>query len=93
VPRLRSWGRAAFWNEASTHEHRDVTEDVVLGLPYLESAVRSLSAPSPTISGLLGRPLAGGGRDLDHLGLGELTLRDALLEGWRSATWRRVVRA
>jgi hypothetical protein len=45
---------------------------------------------------LLRRPLAGRGRDLDHLGLGELTLREVrelFYEGWQSALWRRVMRA
>jgi hypothetical protein len=44
---------------------------------------------------LLGRPLAGRGRDLDHLGLGELTLREVrevFHSGWESKTWRRLTR-
>ena len=58
---------------------------------------------SAATSGLLGvfgallrRPVAGRGRDLDHLGLGELTLREVrelFHDGWQSALWRRVARA
>jgi opine dehydrogenase len=91
------------WNEPLTFEHRYVTEDVELGLPFLESAARSVSVASPATSGLLGifgallgRPLAGRGRDLDHLGLGELTLREVrelFHEGWHCALWRRIARA
>ena len=94
---------SGLWNEVLTFEHRYVSEDVELGLPFLESAARSVSVASPATSGLLGvfgallrRPLAGRGRDLDHLGLGELTLREVrelFHEGWQSALWRRVVRA
>ena len=93
---------SGLWNEILTFEHRYVSEDVELGLPFLESAARSVSVASPATSGLLGvfgallgRPLAGRGRDLDHLGLGELTLREVrelFHEGWQSALWRRVVR-
>lgn len=94
---------SGLWNEVLTYEHRYVSEDVVLGLPFLESAARSVSVASPATSGLLGvfgalleRPLAGRGRDLDHLGLGELTLREVrelFHDGWQSALWRRVARA
>jgi len=94
---------SGLWNETLTFEHRYVGEDVELGLPFLESAARSVSVACPTTSGLLGvfgallgRPLAGRGRDLDHLGLGELTLREVrelFHDGWRSALWRRAVRA
>jgi opine dehydrogenase len=94
---------SGLWNEVLTYEHRYVTEDVALGLPFLESAARSVSVASPATSGLLGvfgallgRPLAGRGRDLDHLGLGELTLREVrelFHDGWHAASWRRVVRA
>jgi opine dehydrogenase len=93
---------SGLWNEELTLAHRYVTEDVELGLPFLESAARSVSVTSPAISGLLGvfaallgRPIAGAGRDLDHLGLGELTLREVrelFHEGWGSAVWRRVAR-
>ena len=94
---------SGLWNEVLTFEHRYVTEDAELGLTFLESAARSVTIASPATSGLLGvfgallgRPLAGRGRDLDHLGLGELTLREVrelFHDGWSSAVWRRVVRA
>jgi len=87
---------SGLWNEALTFEHRYVSEDVELGLPFFESAARRSPSP-PRDSGLLGvfaallrRPLAGRGRDLDHLGLGELTLREVrelFHEGWQSALW------
>ena len=93
---------SGLWNEVLTFEHRYVTEDVELGLPFFESAARSVSIASPATSGLLGifgallgRPLAGRGRDLDHLGLGELTLREVrelFHEGWQSPMWRKVAR-
>jgi len=93
---------SGLWNELVNFEHRYVTEDVELGLPFLESAARSVSVASPATSGLLGvfgallrRPLAGRGRDLDHLGLGELTLREVrelFHDGWHGALWRRVLR-
>jgi opine dehydrogenase len=93
---------SGLWSEVLTPEHRYVTEDVELGLPFLESAARSVSVSSSATSGLLGvfgallgRPLAGHGRDLDHLGLGELTLREVrelFHDGWQSALWRRVLR-
>jgi len=93
---------SGLWSEVLTFEHRYVTEDVVLGLPFFESAARTVSVASPTISGLLGvfgallgTTLAGGGRDLDHLGLGELTLREVrelFHSGWTSPTWRRLMR-
>jgi opine dehydrogenase len=94
---------SGLWHETLTYEHRYVSEDVELGLPLLESAARSVSVASPATSGLLGvfgallgRPLAGRGRDLDHLGLGELTLREVrelFHDGWHSALWRRIARA
>jgi opine dehydrogenase len=94
---------SGLWNETLTFEHRYVSEDVELALPLLESSARSVSVASPTTSGLLGvfgallaRPLTGRGRDLDHLGLGELTLREVrelFHDGWHSALWRRVARA
>lgn len=93
---------SGLWNETLTLEHRYVTEDVVLGLSLLESAARAVGLDSPTISGLLlvfgallGRRLAGAGRDLTHLGLGDLLLREIralLVEGWASPVWARVVR-
>jgi len=93
---------SGLWSETLTFEHRYVTEDVELGLPFFESAARTVSTASPTISGLLGvfaallgRPLAGRGRDLDHLGLGELTLREVrelFHAGWASPVWRRLTR-
>ncbi len=93
---------SGLWSEVLTFEHRYVTEDVALGLPFFESAARTVSAPSPTVSGLLGvfgallgTTLSGRGRDLDHLGLGELTLREVrelFHAGWASPTWRRLVR-
>jgi opine dehydrogenase len=93
---------SGLWNEHVSFEHRYVTEDVELGLPFFESAARSVSVASPATSGLLGvfggllgRPLAGRGRDLDHLGLGELTLREVrelFHDGWHGALWRRIVR-
>ncbi|HEV8473194.1 MAG TPA: NAD/NADP octopine/nopaline dehydrogenase family protein [Methylomirabilota bacterium] len=93
---------SGLWSEALTFEHRYATEDVALGLPFFESAARSVSVASPAISGLLGvfgalfgRPLAGRGRDLDHLGLGELTLREVrevFHDGWQSALWRKLAR-
>jgi opine dehydrogenase len=94
---------SGLWSEVLTLEHRYVTEDAALGLPFLESAARSVSVASPATSGLLGvfgallgRPLAGHGRDLDHLGFGELTVREVrevFHEGWQSARWRRLLRA
>jgi opine dehydrogenase len=93
---------SGLWHEVVSFEHRYVSEDVELGLPLLESAARSVSVASSATSGLLGvfgallgRPLAGRGRDLDHMGLGELTLREVrelFYEGWSSALWRRAVR-
>ena len=93
---------SGLWSETLTFEHRYVTEDVELGLTLFESAARTVSAASPTVSGLLGvfaallgRPLAGRGRDLDHLGLGELMLREVreLFQlGWASPLWRKTAR-
>ena len=93
---------SGLWKEVVGFEHRYVSEDVELGLPFLESAARSVSVASPATSGLLGvfgallgRTLAGRGRDLDHLGLGELTLREVrelFYGGWQSALWRRIMR-
>jgi opine dehydrogenase len=82
--------------------HRYVTEDVALGLSLLESAARTVGAETTASSGflfvfgaLLGRPLASRGRALEHLGLGDLSLREIrelLQEGWSSPLWRRVAR-
>jgi len=93
---------SGLWHETVTYEHRYVAEDVVLGLSLLESAARTVSTASPATSGLLnvfgallGRTLSGRGRDLDHLGLGELSLREIrtlLHDGWQSAVWSRVAR-
>jgi opine dehydrogenase len=93
---------SGLWSEPLTFEHRYVSEDVELGLPFLESAARSVTVASPAVSGLLGvfgallgRPLAGRGRDLDHLGLGELTVREVrelFHDGWHSALWRKATR-
>jgi opine dehydrogenase len=92
---------SGLWSEVVSYEHRYVTEDVVLGLTLFESAGRTAGVPTPAVSGLLGvfgallgRDL-GGGRALDHLGLGDLTLREVrtlLHEGWDSHTWSRVIR-
>lgn len=92
---------SGLWSETLTFEHRYVTEDVALGLPLLESAARTASTESAALSGLLsifgallGRRLAGGGRDLAHLGLGDFTLREVrafFAEGWLSPYWRKVV--
>ena len=92
---------SGLWSEVVTYEHRYVTEDAALGLTVLESAGRTASVPTPAVSGLLGvfgallgRDLTGG-RALDHLGLGDFTLRElrALFqEGWESPAWARAVR-
>src|SRR5262249_28302282 len=93
---------SGLWDESLTFEHRYVTEDAALGLSLFESAARTVSAESPTISGLLlvfgaliGRRLSGQGRDLAHLGLGDLLLREVrelLHDGWQSHLWRRVIK-
>jgi opine dehydrogenase len=93
---------SGLWSEVLTFEHRYVTEDVVLGLSLLESAARTASAASRATSGLLlvfgallGAELSGRGRALEHLGLGDLSLREirALLhEGWFSSAWDKVIR-
>jgi opine dehydrogenase len=85
-----------------TLEHRYVVEDAALGLSLFESAARTVGAETPAISGLLlvftallGRPLSGRGRALEHLGLGDLVLREIrelLQEGWTSPLWRRITR-
>ena len=93
---------SGLWSEELTFEHRYVTEDVELGLTFFESAARTVSTASPTVSGLLGvfsallgKPLSGRGRDLDHLGLGEYTLREVrelFHAGWTSPLWRKLIR-
>jgi opine dehydrogenase len=92
---------SGLWSEVLTYEHRYVSEDVALGLTLFESAGRTAGVPTPVVSGLLGvfgallgRDLTGG-RALDHLGLGDFTLREvrALLhEGWESHAWSRAIR-
>jgi opine dehydrogenase len=93
---------SGLWDEALTLEHRYVTEDAALGLTLLESAARGAGVDSPAASGLLlvfgvllGRRLTGLGRDLAHLGLGDLLLREVralLRQGWQSPAWSRVLR-
>ena len=92
---------SGLWSEVLTYEHRYVSEDVALGLTLFESAGRTAGVPTPAVSGLLGvfgallgRDLTGG-RALDHLGLGDLTLREVrtfLFEGWDSHAWSRAIR-
>ncbi len=94
--------QSGLWNEPLGFDHRYVQEDAVLGLTLLESAARTVTVDSSAVSGLLlvfgallGRTLAGGGRDLAHLGLGDLLLREvrALLhDGWQSSFWTRALR-
>jgi opine dehydrogenase len=94
---------SGLWDEVVTFEHRYVTEDVVLGLPLLESAARTVGGETRASLGLLqvfgvllGKELAGGGRALQSLGLGDFSVREikALLhEGWESSAWPRVLRA
>jgi opine dehydrogenase len=84
-------------------DHRYVTEDVALGLPLFESAARTAGVDTPAISGLLqifgvllGRTLGGGGRALERLGLGDLSLREIrafLREGWASPQWAKMLRS
>lgn len=90
------------WSEPLTLDHRYVAEDAVLGLALFESAARTVGVDARAISGLLGvfgallgRDLAGRGRALENLGLGDLALREirALLQaGWASPMWPRVTR-
>jgi opine dehydrogenase len=92
---------SGLWREMLTYEHRYVSEDVVLGLTLFESAGRTAGVATPAMSGLLGvfgavlgRDLTGG-RALDHLGLGDFTLREVRTffhEGWESHAWSRVIR-
>ncbi|HEY3065812.1 MAG TPA: NAD/NADP octopine/nopaline dehydrogenase family protein [Methylomirabilota bacterium] len=93
---------SGLWNETLTFDHRYVTEDVVLGLSFLESAGRAAGVATPAITGLLGvfgallgRTLSGKGRALDNLGLGDFTMREIrafFAEGWRSPLWSKVLR-
>jgi len=93
---------SGLWNETLTFDHRYVTEDVALGLSLFESAARTVSVESPATTGLrltfgalLGRPLSGRSRALEHLGLGDLLLREirALLhDGWLSPLWSRAIK-
>src|SRR5206468_12360800 len=88
---------SGLWSETLSLEHRYVTEDAALGLSLFESAARTATAATPAISGLLllfgallGRELAGRGRALEALGLGDLSLREIkmlLHDGWVSPTW------
>jgi opine dehydrogenase len=93
---------SGLWSETVTLEHRYVREDVVLGLPLIESAGRAAGAATPATSGLLmvfgvllGRALAGRGRALEALGLGDLSRREIrafLYDGWTSPVWSRALR-
>jgi opine dehydrogenase len=93
---------SGLWSEIVTFDHRYVTEDVVLGLSFLESAGRAAGVATPAITGLLGvfgamlgRTLSGRGRALDNLGLGDFTLREIrafFADGWRSPMWSRVLK-
>jgi opine dehydrogenase len=93
---------SGLWNEILGLDHRYVVEDAVLGLSLFESAARTTTVATRATSGLLavfgallGRELSGQGRALEHLGLGDLSLREikALLhDGWLSPLWSRVVR-
>jgi len=83
-------------------EHRYVTEDVALGLALFESAARTAAVDTPAITALLGifgvllgQKLDGGGRALEHLGLGDFSRREIrafLAEGWESPHWARAIR-
>lgn len=93
---------SGLWEELVTFEHRYVTEDVVLGLSFLESAARTVAVSTPATSGLLqvfsallGQELSGRGRALEAHGLGDFALREirALLhEGWESSMWPRALK-
>src|SRR2546427_67199 len=92
---------SGLWSEILTFEHRYVTEDVALGLALFESAARATGAATPAVTGLLlvfgallGRELSGGGRALEHLGLGDFSRREIrvfLQDGWASPVWRKVI--
>ncbi len=92
---------SGLWSEILTFEHRYVTEDVALGLALFESAARAAGAATAAVTGLLlvfgallGRELSGGGRALEHLGLGDFSRREIrafLQDGWASTAWRKVI--
>jgi opine dehydrogenase len=93
---------SGLWSEVVTLGHRYVTEDGALGLALLESAARTIGAPTPAATGLLlvlgvllGGDLVGRGRALENVGLGDLAVREIrglLQEGWESNLWARVVK-
>ncbi len=93
---------SGLWSEIVGLEHRYVAEDVVFGLSLFESAARTTTVATPATSGilavfgaLLGRELSGRGRALEHLGLGDLSLREIkglLHDGWDSPLWPRAAR-
>lgn len=97
--KLAASGRTS---EPLTLDHRVVAEDVTLGLALLESAARTVGVNSPATAGLLlvfgtllGRTLSGRGRALEHLGLGDVVLREIralLYEGWMSPLWGRLIK-
>jgi len=94
--------QSRIFEETLSLEHRYVTEDVALGLSLFESAARTATVDTPAVSGLLqifgvllGRGLGGHGRALEHLGLGDLSLREIrafLQEGWASPRWATIIR-
>jgi opine dehydrogenase len=94
--------QSRIFDETLSLEHRYVTEDVALGLSLFESAGRTATVDTPAVSGLLhvfgvlvGRGLGGQGRALEHLGLGDLSLREIrtfLQEGWASPQWAKIIR-
>jgi opine dehydrogenase len=93
---------SGLWSEIVTLQHRYVTEDVAFGLALFESAGRAAGVETPGISGLLltfsallGCELSGGGRALEHLGLGDFSRREIrgfLEQGWESPIWAKVIR-
>ena len=93
---------SGLWQEVVTFEHRYVTEDVGLGLAFLESSARTVGVPTPGTSGLLqifgallGRELSGRGRALEHHGLGDFAVREIrtlLHDGWESSLWPRALK-
>lgn len=93
---------SGLWSELVGLEHRYVVEDVAFGLALFESAARTTTVSTRATSGLLavfgvllGRELSGQGRALEHLGLGDLSLREIktlLHEGWASPLWTRTLR-
>ena len=93
---------SGLWSEIVGLQHRYVVEDVAFGLALFESAARTTTVATRATSGLLavfgallGRDLSGQGRALEHLGLGDLSLREIktlLHEGWTSPFWARTLR-